>query len=184
MLRPINASDIDIIITGHAADRASGHYHTTGHPPREDEGFRNVLSNVISSGTRPTNHGPLSSEVYVFEADNTVCGFCFTSAMDTKFASLFGTQSICELYMASVYHQFRKRGMGSQMIDEWLTKLTNYQLLFARTLPPSTTMLQMLTRRNFRRLGFGSQKEAILLRGPESTIQTVEKTFRAIGAIN
>lgn len=189
-IRPALLADIPKLLELHALDREAGHYFGEGDPKIDGEEFSSVVSGVISSGFRKITikHEKLKG-YWKVEAKIKVCvdesgailGFCFESEVIRNVSQyVFNTDSVSELYMVSVAPHARGKKIGCKIVDDWISEAkVKYPVLFARTLPKSHIMREMLLKRGFQEIKIGNMGEALLARGNSSFVR-----FRYKGSLN
>jgi GNAT superfamily N-acetyltransferase len=121
--------------------------------PEEREFIKQNLTSVLKQGH--LNNG-LRGQPLVFEHQKNRIGFALVSEIRPGLGGH-------ELHLFFVHHKYHRRGYGSAMLDE-INHRWHQVDLYARCLPASNLMFDMLTRRGFVFTHTNSEGARVLLR--------------------
>lgn len=152
-LRPAQIRDIGHIMS--LAQHGARHGHFDARICQDKSGYRTYLSHVIQHGVDPWGH---SAELSVVERMGVWVGATLvTEAVGTP------DQGV-EIAMIALKPKDRGLGIGHLVLDSLLSRYLPIGSVYARCMPASSTLHQMLLRRDFEAVG--NLENSVILRHP------------------
>lgn len=137
------------------AQNGARHGHFDPRINTDKNAFRVYLNSAISKETDPRGY---PTQVFVVHVDDARVGAVVAT-------TAIGTPDVgVELALIAIKNEYRGKGLGSKVLDAFLNHYLPRGSVYARCLPASDKLHQMLLRRDFAEVGL-SGKSVILRHG-------------------
>lgn len=150
-LRPSTEKDLGFVFS--LAQNGARHGHFDPKINTDKAAFREYLNASINHKADPRGHP--TSVLVAYKDDIRIGATVVTTAIGTPDVGV-------ELAMIALKNEFREKGYGSIMLDAVLNEYLHHVSVYARCLPASDRLHQMLRRRDFDEVGILGQ--SIILR--------------------
>jgi GNAT superfamily N-acetyltransferase len=152
-LQPATQRDLGFVMS--LAQNGARHGHFDSRITSDKSAYLAYLQQAVRTGRDPRGY---ETSVSVVMVDAHRVGA-------TVVTEAIGTPDIgVEIAMISVKPEYRGRGLGRQILDELIDKYLSTRSVYARCLPASKHLHDMLLRRDFFEVGMSQQ--SVILRHP------------------
>ena len=152
-LQPATQRDLGFVMS--LAQNGARHGHFDSRITSDKAAYLAYLDHAVKTGRDP--RGYETSVSVVIRDGHRVGATVVTEAIGTPDVGI-------EIAMISIKSEFRGQGLGTQILDRLIDQYLSHKSVYARCLPASSTLREMLIRRDFEEVGMSQQ--STILRHP------------------